>query len=103
MLLPKPYTKREIVTFKLVNGDEIVARVIEQTDRAWMIEKPCTVIPAQGGLHLVQTLFSAEINNDIELKFDHVMLHAATAKQIADHYLETTTGIKTVNKGGIIT
>jgi len=103
MLVSKPYANKEIVTFKLVNGDEVVARVLDQTDSAFVIEKPCTVIPAQGGLHLIQSLFSAEINNSIELKFAHVMLHSATTKQIADHYYETTTGIKTLNKGGIIT
>jgi hypothetical protein len=104
MLVSKDYVEKDIVSFKLVNGDEIVARIAAPaTSAGYIIEKPCTVVPAQGGIALIQSLFSAEINNNIELKFTHVMMHSPTTRGIADHYIQVTTGIQTVNKGGIIT
>ena len=103
MLVSKEYVEKDIVSFKMVNGDEIVARFVAATSAGYIIEKPCTVVPAQGGIALIQSLFSAEINNNIELKFTHVMMSSPTTRGIADHYIQVTTGIQTVNKGGIIT
>lgn len=102
MLVNKKYEAKSIVSFKLVNGDELVARVLEQNTNEYIIENPCLVVPAQNGVHLIQAMFSGDINTTIPLNFNHVMIHVPTAKVIADHYLEVVTGIKTVNKGGII-
>ena len=96
------YPANEIVCFKMVNGDEIVAKIVESTPNGWVINKPCTVVPSQQGLGLIQTLFSADINKNVELKSEHVMMHSATLKALEDHYITTTTGIA-VGKGPIIT
>lgn len=102
MLFDSRYKEGEIVCFKLVNGDEIVAKIIEQTVTGWRINKPCTVVPSHQGLGLVQTLFSADINKNVELKSEHVMMHSVTLKALEDHYITTTTGIA-VGNGSIIT
>lgn len=103
MLVNKQYEAKTIVSFKLVNGDELVARIVEVGPSFFMVENPCLVVPVQTGVHLIQAMFSGEINTSIELSHSHVMMHVPTAKIIADHYLEVITGIKTINKGGIIT
>jgi len=101
MLLSKGYSDGEIIAFKLVNGDEIVAKVVETKPTGWIVHKPCTVMPSQQGLGLIQTLFSADINNNIELKSEHVMMHSVVLKALEDHYLTTTTGIS-VGRGPLI-
>jgi hypothetical protein len=53
-------------------------------------------------LGLVQALFSADINKNVELKSEHVMMHSVTLKALEDHYITTTTGIS-VGNGSIIT
>jgi len=105
MLSRKGYKAGDIVSFKLVNGDEVVAKFVESTTAGWMISKPCTVLPSQQGIGLMQSLFSSDINKDIELKNEHVMMHSPTIKALQDHYLQTTTGIQlqTGGKGSIIT
>lgn len=103
MLLSKDYQKDEIVCFKMVNGDEIVAKIVEtKSSNGWVINRPCTIIPGPQGLGLVQSLFSADINKEVEIKSEHVMMHAPVVKQLEDHYIQTTTGIKTISKGPII-
>jgi len=96
------YKTGEIVAFKLVNGDEIVAKIVETTPHGWVLNRPCTVVPSQQGLGLMQSLFSADINKDIELRYEHVMMHSVTIDALQGHYLQTTTGIKTLSKGPII-
>lgn len=103
MLIKKSYEKDEIVCFKMVNGDEVIGKIASVTDDGWTITKPCTVLPSSQGLGLVQSLFSADINTEVEITKQHVMIHAPVIKQVQDHYIQTTTGIKTVSKGSIIT
>lgn len=102
MLVTKTYQQDTIVSFKLVNGDEIVAKVVNDTDANYEISKPCTVIPSQQGLGLVQSLFTSELNNIVVLDKKHVMMSAKTVKDVENHYIKTTTGIEPVDAGAII-
>ena len=103
MLVTNKYDKDAIVSFKLVNGDEIVAKVMEEADDAYVVSKPCTAIPSHQGLGLLQSLFTSDVNKNIRLEKTHVMMHAPTIEDVRNHYIKTTTGIEPVTKGGIIT
>ncbi len=103
MLVTNKYDKDTIVSFKIVNGDEIVAKVIEETDDSFVLSKPTTVMPSQQGLGLLQSLFTSDLNKTIALSKTHVMMHAPTIEDVRNHYIKTTTGIEPVTKGGIIT
>lgn len=103
MLATKGYTKDQIATFKLVNGDEIVAKIVEETDKSFQLSKPCSVVPTQQGISLMQTLFTADLNKVVPLDKAHVILHAPTVKEMEAYYIKMTTGIETVPAGGIIT
>lgn len=103
MLVSKKYEKDQIVSFKLVNGDEVVAKIIEENDRGFLVNKPCTVMPTQQGIALMQSLFTSKIDETVTLDRAHVMMHSSTVKEIENHYIETTTGIKPASQGSIIT
>lgn len=103
MLTTKSYDKDTIISFKLVNGDEIVAKIVEDTPEHFVVSKPCTVVPSAKGLGLIQSLFTSDLNKSISLDKSHVMLHAATVKDVEDYYIQTTTGITPATAGGIIT
>jgi hypothetical protein len=46
MLIQKGYDAGSIVCFKLVNGDECIAKVVEDTADAYVVSRPCTVVPS---------------------------------------------------------
>lgn len=102
MLINKGYSNGDIVAFKLVNGDEVVARIADSDGNGWKVERPCTVVPSPQGIGLMQSMFSADLNTPIELTKEHVMMHAPVISQLESHYIQTTTGIETVPKGSII-
>lgn len=103
MLIKKGYSANDIVTFKIMNGDELVASVVNEHDDHYVIAQPMSVVPSQQGIGLMQALFSIEPKSEVVLKKDHVMLHNKTIDAIADHYRELTTGIKTIrNESRII-
>lgn len=100
MLIQKDgYDSGDVIAIKLVNGDECVARFIEQSGDDFVITKPCTVLPNPKGIGLVQSLFTADLDKNIRIRAEHVIMHAPVVKQIRDYYIETTTGIKTSTVG----
>ena len=99
----KKYDAENIVSFKILNGDEIVARLVSDDDDSFTITTPLAIVPSQNGVVLMPALFSVEPGHNIRLDKKHVMLHGPTVEQLADHYREKTTGIQTVRKPGIIT
>ena len=103
MLISKTaYTAGDIVAFKLVNGDECVAKSIEVTPMEFVVSKPCTVVPSPKGIGMMQSLFTAELSKDVHLSASHVLMHAPVVKEIKDYYLQTTTGIATAPAGLVI-
>jgi hypothetical protein len=104
MLISKnKYDAGDIIAFKLVNGDEVVARLESESETHFVLERPCTVVPSQQGLGLIQSLFSADQNSVISISKQHVLMHSPVIEQMKNHYIQTTTGIQPVTKGGIIT
>jgi hypothetical protein len=88
-----------VTTFKLVNGDEIVARVVESTPTKYKLSKPTTVIPGPQGIALVQSVFSMDTDADVWLDQQHVMFCCKTDDRMINHYIQTVTGIQTVPAG----
>ena len=103
MLISKKYDDGDIVAFKLVNGDEIVAKIVGEDSDSFNVDRPLTVIPSQQGIGLIQALLTAEPKNSISISKQHVMLHSPVIDQMRNHYIQTTTGIQQVTKGSIIT
>jgi len=94
----KDYEAGDILCFKLLNGDEIVAKLVEVDAAKFVLSKPCTVIPSQQGLGLMQSLMCGDINSNITVSKQHVMMHSPVIADIESHYIRTTTGIE-VSKG----
>jgi hypothetical protein len=99
MLINKGYETGDIVCFKIVTGDEIIAKIINQTTQGFEVNRPCTVIPSPQGLGLMQSLISADINTSVTLKLEHILMHGPVIKDIENHYIRTTTGIEPASKG----
>lgn len=97
MLISNTRYDNDVVSFKLLNGDEIVGRVLEDNALDWKIERPCTVVPSQKGIMLISTLFTTEPDITVNISKAQVMLHAPTAKQVKDYYIQVTTGIQPVS------
>ena len=102
MLVNQKYASGDVVSFKMVNGDELVAKVLEETDTGFAVSAPCTVKPSQQGLGLMQSLFSAKEDAKVFLSKQHVMFHAESLEQMKAHYLKTTTGVEIIPKQSII-
>lgn len=103
MLISKSkVSEGDIVSLKLVNGDELVGKLTQSSEQSYTISKPCTVMPGAQGLGLIQSLFTADPDVDVEIMKQHVIMIAPTIDKMQKHYIQTTTGIKPVSAGSII-
>lgn len=103
MLVSRGYQEGDIVSFKLVTGDEIVGRIVASDSDSFEISKPCTVMPSPQGMGLIQSLFTADADANVKLQQTHVIMHAPSIDAMQKHYIKTTTGIEPVTRGSIIT
>lgn len=99
MLLNKGYESGAVVTFKLITGEELLARVQDETLIEFKIVKPVTLVPTkQGTLAMMPYLLSTDLNTlAISLNKSAVVLHIATNKEVADQYTQAVSGIKPVS------
>lgn len=96
MLLNKSYNSGDVVTFKLTNGEELIARYQGETITEYQILKPVGLTPTPTGtLGMIPSMFSAELNTQvINLQKNAVAMTALTRKEVSDEYTRGTSGIK---------
>jgi hypothetical protein len=99
MLLSNKIAPNTVITLKLFNGDEIVAKLIEARADSYVIVKPLVLISGPQGLAMTQYIISGEVNNNIELSKSSVMFVVPSRKEMSDSYIQATTGIKIAAPG----
>jgi hypothetical protein len=92
MLINKGFSSGDIVSIKLVNGDEIITRFESETTDEVSISKPLALTMSGKGLGMIPWVFLAETNT-LTLKKTHIFCMATSKKDAADQYMEGTTGI----------
>lgn len=92
MLLSKFMTNGDIVSLKLVNGDELIARLESETENEIKINRPLAITVAQSGLGMIPWMFLGGSDN-VTLQRGHVLTMMISKKDAADQYIQGTTGI----------
>lgn len=92
MLINKGLSKGDVVSIKLINGDEIIARFEEEDQSQVTVTKPLALTLGGGGLGMMPWLFLGD-KETISLRRDHMFVISPSKKDAAAQYLEGTTGI----------
>jgi hypothetical protein len=96
MLIETPYKNGDTVSLKLSSGEEIVARLEEETATKFVLNKPMVLIMQQEGLGLAPYMFSVSPDAKFNILLSTVSCVAKTVDQIADQYTATTSNIQIV-------
>jgi hypothetical protein len=94
MLIDKGVAVGEVVTIKLTSGEELVAKLVEETPVHYKLNKPMVLTMNQNGLGMAPYLFTVSADKEVKLSKGTVTIIEATEKQFADSYIQGTTGIK---------
>lgn len=92
----------DIVSIKIISGDEILAKVIEITDKGIKISKPLQlVIMNQGQVGMLPFMIGTDDDNKMFLSNDKIILMGKARADAAGQYIENTTGIKVPGKSSL--
>jgi hypothetical protein len=94
MLIDKGVSAGEVVTLKLTSGEEIVAKLIEETPTYYKLARPMVIGMGERGPGLMPYLFTVHPDKEVKLLKMTVTVVEATDKQFADQFLQQISGIK---------
>lgn len=92
----KGYEADDVITLRLVTGEEIIARYVSETADNFVITRPMALGAGPQGVMLTQMVMTLELNNEVEIQKAHVVVHGRTREEAQDGYIQATTGIKPV-------
>lgn len=94
MLISKGVAVGEVITLKLTSGEELVAKLTEETDAYYKLSKPMVIGMGQQGPGLMPYLFTVAPDAEVRLLKTTVTVAEPTDTAFAKQFLESTTGIK---------
>lgn len=94
MIIDKGVAAGEVITLKLTSGEELVAKLVEETAVYYKLSRPMVIGMGQQGPGLMPYLFTIHPDKEIKLNKSTVTLAEATDKSFADQFIQSTTGIK---------
>lgn len=92
MLLKKPITAGSVVSIKIINGDEIIARYESEDADTVTINKPLALTMGAQGLGMIPWVFLGDADT-VTLQKSHLFFVIPSKKDAADQYMQGTTGI----------
>ena len=94
MLVEVSYKIGDTVSVKLNSGEEVVARLEEESDTNITLHKPMVLVAGQKGLGLAPFMFSVTPDSKFNISKTSFVCILKTEKGLASQYTEQTTGIK---------
>lgn len=88
----------EIYTFKLLTGEELVAKVLEITDTSITLKQPISTVLSPQGLQMVPSLFSSNPDREVLLNISSWAMVSEPREDVKNSYIQATTGIAPVTK-----
>lgn len=93
MLIETPYKETDVVTLKLSNGEEVIARLELDDKDSFVITKPLVAMMTEKGIALMPYLYTVDHETRLIIKSSQVICIVKTVKEVADHYLQSTSNL----------
>lgn len=95
-MLVQTFKPNDIVTMKLITGEEIITKFVSSDDSSYKVSKPLVLSITQQGPAMTPFLFTAELEGEINIPKTVTIAIAKTEKTTANQYIKGTTGIQPV-------
>lgn len=90
------FERGDVVTFKFINGEEVIAKIVSHTTSGIVVTKALTISMTPQGFALTPFVLTVEESEEYMIQENSIMLFAETEKSIKNFYIEKTTGITIV-------
>jgi hypothetical protein len=96
MLISAPMSVNDVVTLKMVGGDEVVGKLLDERTSDYVeLGKPLVVMMAQQGFGLAPYILTAGPDASARLDRSHIISIVKTFDSVAKQYIKQTTGLIT--------
>jgi hypothetical protein len=93
MIIETPYKAGDTITIKTTAGEEIVARLVEETLSFITVQKPMAIMATPQGIGLGPLAFTVSPDVKININKNATLFVAKTETDMAKQYVSSTTGI----------
>jgi len=93
MLIEAPYATGDVVSVRLSSGEEIVGKLLDDNEKTIKLKQPLSAIMSEKGLAMLPFMLTVNVEADLVVNKNQIMITAKSIKEVADHYLQSTTGI----------
>ena len=93
MIIETPYKVSDIVTVKILGGDEVVGRLTAIDNGVVTLNKPHAVMMGQQGFGLAPYVLTAGPDFKINIKDEHIVCIVKTFDGVAKEYTKQTSGL----------
>jgi hypothetical protein len=94
------YSQGDVVDFKLMSGEELISRIIEDRTDTYVLNKPMALLNTpNGGLGMMPIPIAGNYGDPVLLNKHAVAIHTKCEPELASQYMEKTTGLLTSGKG----
>lgn len=94
MLFETPFKLNDVVSLKLVGGDEIVGRLQdERTDTYIELLRPLLVVMAQQGFGMIPYVLTAGPDAKVSIDRGHIIACVKTIDPVSKEYMKQTSNI----------
>lgn len=93
----------QVYTFKVVSGEEFVAKIIKIDDGVIVIKQPVSTGVTPQGLQMMPSLLTANLDREVLLYTSSIVMVSETREDVQTSYIKATTGIDIPPKKTIIT
>ena len=102
MLLEK-YNKDDIIVFRTVGSDEVIAKVISDKPEEFTLSKPLALAQTPQGIGMTFYMIMADQENEFVVQKANIITVAKANKQAEESYKKSTSNIVQPPKSQIIT
>lgn len=83
----------KIYIFKMVSGEEIVAKVVDSNDQYIQVSNAIMMAPTQHGLQMIPAMMSANQEKSVYIHHTGITIIGEVRDDVETAYIQATTGI----------
>jgi len=93
MLIQKPIAENDVITLKLITGEEVMATLVNNDGDTVTVKRPSTIASNGQGMGIIPWMMTSRAEK-VDINKSAVIAMSLTEEEIAKAYTETTSNIK---------
>jgi hypothetical protein len=95
MLINKPIELNDVVSIKMITGEEILAKLTNTSEKDITVSNPLILTQTpSGSIAAIPFIVTSDKTDGIEFSRNHIITMLPTSRTFADQYIKITTGIE---------